>query len=74
MDAVRWMKSNEVRDFYASRGRIGYSGRLYKDMYLAQVKKPSESKRRWDDLKMIATTPASDAFRPESQSECKNAP
>ncbi len=73
IDAVHWMKSNEVRDFYASPGRIGYNGRLYKDMYLAQVKTPSESKKRWDDLKIIATTPASEAFRPESQSKCKNA-
>lgn len=39
IDAVRWMKNNEVKDFYAKPGRIGQNGRMYKDMYLVQVKK-----------------------------------
>jgi branched-chain amino acid transport system substrate-binding protein len=71
IDAVRWMKNNEVKDLYAKPGRIGQNGRMYKDMYLVQVKKPSESKERWDDLKIVATSPATQAFRPESESKCK---
>jgi branched-chain amino acid transport system substrate-binding protein len=71
IDAVRWMKNNEVKDFYAKPGRIGQNGRMYKDMYLVQVKKPSESKQRWDDLKVVTTAPAAQAFRPESESKCK---
>jgi len=34
------------------------------------VKKPSESKYPWDYYKLVATTPAAEAFRPLDQSEC----
>lgn len=70
IDAVGWMKQNEVDDFFAHPGRIGRNGRLYKDMYLVEVKKPSESRGRWDYLKIVATSPAAQAFRPESESKC----
>jgi branched-chain amino acid transport system substrate-binding protein len=40
------------------------------DMYLFEVKKPSESKEPWDDFKLVATIPAEEAFRPLSQSTC----
>jgi branched-chain amino acid transport system substrate-binding protein len=38
IDAVHWRKNNEVKEFYARPGRIGQKGRMYKDMYLVQVK------------------------------------
>jgi branched-chain amino acid transport system substrate-binding protein len=71
IDAVRWMKDNEVRDFFAKPGRIGQNGRMYKDMYLVQAKKPSESTRPWDYLKVVKTSPANQSFRPEAESKCK---
>ena len=71
IDAVRWMKDNEVRDFFAKPGRIGQNGRMYKDMYLVQAKKPSESTKPWDYLKVVKTSPASQSFRPEAESKCK---
>lgn len=71
IDAVRWMKDNEVRDFFAKPGRIGQNGRMYKDMYLVEAKKPSESTKPWDYLKVVGTSPASQAFRPEAESKCK---
>lgn len=71
IDAVRWMKDNEVRDFFARSGRIGQNGRMYKDMYLVQAKQPSESRKPWDYLKVVATSPASQSFRPEAESKCK---
>jgi branched-chain amino acid transport system substrate-binding protein len=40
------------------------------DMYLFEVKKPSESKGRWDDYKLLATVPGSEAFQPLEQSRC----
>ena len=40
------------------------------DMYLAQVKKPSESKGRWDNLKIVQTIPGDQAFRSLKDSEC----
>jgi branched-chain amino acid transport system substrate-binding protein len=40
------------------------------DMYLAQVKKPSESKGPWDYYNILATVPGDKAFQPLSQSRC----
>jgi branched-chain amino acid transport system substrate-binding protein len=40
------------------------------DMYLFEVKKPSESKGRWDDYKLLATIPGNEAFQPLEQSRC----
>ncbi len=41
-------------------------GRKMHDMYLFEVKKPSES-RPWDYYKLIATIPGEQAFRPMDQ-------
>ena len=40
------------------------------DMYLFQVKTPTESKAPWDYFKLIATVPGDKAFLPLSQSQC----
>jgi hypothetical protein len=40
------------------------------DMYLVQVKKPTESKAPWDYYKVLATLPADVAFRPLAESTC----
>jgi branched-chain amino acid transport system substrate-binding protein len=40
------------------------------DMYLFQVKKPSESKAPWDYYNLRATIPAAEAFQPLSLSRC----
>ena len=45
-------------------------GRVIHDMYLVQVKKPSESKGAWDYLKVLSTIPAKQAFMPLEQSSC----
>ena len=45
-------------------------GRMVHDMYLFQVKKPSESTAPWDYYKLIATIPADEAFQPLSLSRC----
>jgi branched-chain amino acid transport system substrate-binding protein len=67
---VKWMKEHPVNDFFVKNGHIRPDGRMEKDMYLAKVKKPSESKGRWDYLKIVRTVPGNEAFRPLSQSEC----
>jgi branched-chain amino acid transport system substrate-binding protein len=59
-----------VRDSFTQTGSVREDGRMIHDMYLVQVKKPSESKAPWDYYKVLATIPAADAFRPLSQSEC----
>ena len=49
---------------------IRADGRKMHDMYLFEVKKPSESKGPWDYYKLIATIPADEAFRPMDQGGC----
>jgi branched-chain amino acid transport system substrate-binding protein len=51
-------------------GRIREDGRHLHDVHLFEVKKPSESKSEWDVMKLIATTPAEQAFRPLSEGGC----
>ena len=67
---MKMMKATPINDFFAHDGRIREDGRMVHDMYLFEVKKPSESKEPWDDFKLVATIPAEEAFRPLSQSSC----
>ena len=67
---MKIMKETPVNDMFARNGRIREDGRMVHDMYLFEVKKPSESKGRWDDYKLLATIPGDEAFQPLSQSRC----
>ncbi|HUD26156.1 MAG TPA: ABC transporter substrate-binding protein [Burkholderiaceae bacterium] len=64
------MKKTKVNDFFAKNGRIRDDGRMLHDMYLFQVKKPSESTAPWDYYKVIATVPGEEAFQSVSASRC----
>lgn len=64
------MRELPVNDFFAKNGRIRADGRMVHDMYVYEVKKPSESKYAWDYYKLRATIPADQAFRPLSESTC----
>ena len=64
------MKSTKVNDFFARNGTIREDGRMVHDMYLVQVKAPSESKYPWDYYKVLATIPGDEAFQPLSKSTC----
>ena len=64
------MRETPINDFFAKNGRIRIDGRMVHDMYLAQVKSPSESKSPWDFYKILATVPGDEAFRPLSASAC----
>ena len=50
--------------------KVRQDGRAIHDMYLMEVKKPSESKYPWDYYKLRVTIPADDAFRPLDQGNC----
>ena len=67
---MKIMKDTPINDVFAKGGKIREDGRMVHDMYLFQVKKPSESKGRWDVYKLAATIPAADAFQPLSDSRC----
>ena len=64
------MKATPVNDFFAKNGRIREDGRMVKEMYLFEVKKPAESKYPWDYYKLRATIPADEAFLPLARSSC----
>ncbi len=64
------MKKTPVNDFFAKNGHIRDDGRMVHDMYLFQVKKPSESKEAWDYYNLRSTIPAADAFQPLALSRC----
>jgi branched-chain amino acid transport system substrate-binding protein len=67
---MKVMKETPINDFFAKNGRIREDGRMVHDMYLFEVKKPSESKGRWDDYKLLTTVSGNDAFQPLEQSRC----
>ena len=67
---MKVMKETPINDMFAKNGRIREDGRMVHDMYLFEVKKPSESKGRWDDYKLIATIPGNEAFQSLELSRC----
>jgi branched-chain amino acid transport system substrate-binding protein len=64
------MKEMPTDDPLFGKGSVRADGRKMHDMYLFEVKKPAESKGKWDYYKLISTLPAEQAFRPLSESEC----
>ncbi|MFG1359558.1 ABC transporter substrate-binding protein [Xanthobacter pseudotagetidis] len=64
------MREIKVSDFFAKNGVIRPDGRFVHDMYVYQVKKPSESKYPWDYYKLVQVIPGDQAFRPLSESKC----
>ena len=67
---MKIMKDTPINDMFAKNGRIREDGRMVHDMYLFEVKKPSESKGRWDDYKLLATVPGNEAFQSLELSRC----
>jgi branched-chain amino acid transport system substrate-binding protein len=67
---VARMKAIPTNDNCFGVGRIREDGRKIHPVYLFEVKKPSESTGPWDLLKVVATTPAKQAFEPPRQGGC----
>jgi branched-chain amino acid transport system substrate-binding protein len=64
------MREMPINDFFAKNGRIREDGRMVHDMYVYEVKKPSESKGDWDYYKLREVIPGEQAFRPLKDSVC----
>ncbi|WP_407180025.1 ABC transporter substrate-binding protein [Bradyrhizobium sp. STM 3562] len=64
------MREMPINDFFAKDGRIREDGRMVHDMYVYEVKKPSESKGEWDYYKLREVIPGDQAFRPLKDSAC----
>ena len=64
------LKSTPISDMYTRKGVIRPDGRMVYDMYLRQVKKPSESKYPWDYYRTIRTIPGDQAYTTKAESKC----
>jgi branched-chain amino acid transport system substrate-binding protein len=67
---IKWMRENPVNDFFAQGGKVREDGRMVHDMYLMRIKKPEESKSKWDLYEYLDTVPGEQAFRPVSEGGC----
>ena len=67
---VAKMKEMPTDDPLFGKGSIRPNGRKMHDMYLYEVKKPSESKGPWDYYKQISVLPAEQAFQPLAETGC----
>jgi branched-chain amino acid transport system substrate-binding protein len=70
LTVVKQMKATPVNDFMTKNGKIREDGTLVRDMYLFEVKKPSESKGPWDYYKQIAVIPGEEAFKLPGPNQC----
>ena len=64
------MKAMPVNDFMTQNGQIRADGRMVRDMYILQVKAPSESKGEWDLEKVVGMIPGKEAFPAPSADVC----
>lgn len=64
------MRELPVNDVFVRGGTVRPDGAMVHPMYLAQVKKPSESRYPWDYLSIKAVVPQEEAFQPLSDSRC----
>ena len=67
---MKKMQETPINDMFAKNGKLRPDGRMVHDMYLFQVKKPSESKGAWDYYNLKGTIKGEDAFQPMAQSRC----
>lgn len=64
------LKKAKINDLYAKGGYVRQDGRMIHEMYLMQVKKPSESKYPWDYYIVKTKIPGEQAYQPLSLSRC----
>ena len=64
------MHKTKINDIFAKDGFIRPDGRMVHDMYLMQVKKPSESTEPWDYYKIAYTFKGEEAWTAKADSKC----
>jgi len=67
---IAQMRKVPVDDFFAQGGKVREDGRMVHDMYLMRIKKPEESKQKWDLYEYLSTVAGDDAFRPLAEGGC----
>ena len=64
------MRKAKINDFMTQDGWIREDGRIMRDMYLERVKSPEESRYPFDYFEVLATIPATEAYRPLKDGGC----
>jgi branched-chain amino acid transport system substrate-binding protein len=59
-----------LNDMFVKGGKIAPNGSMLHDMYLVEVKKPSESKSEWDLLNVVSKIPADQAYISMADTKC----
>jgi hypothetical protein len=67
---IAQMKATPVQDLFAKDGRLREDNLHIHDMFVFEVKKPSESKYPWDHYSLKATVKREQAFQPLTDSKC----
>jgi branched-chain amino acid transport system substrate-binding protein len=65
-----WMQQHPIDDAFTKHGVLRPDGRMVHDVYLVQVKKPSESKGPRDLATLLQEIPGDKAFRPIDKGDC----
>jgi branched-chain amino acid transport system substrate-binding protein len=64
------LHKTKIDDMFTPNGTIRPDGLMEHEMYIMQVKKPSESKYPWDYYRLVETMPGDQAFGKLSDSTC----
>ncbi|MGO4677844.1 ABC transporter substrate-binding protein [Bosea sp. 2YAB26] len=64
------MKAMPINDAFTKGATIRADGRVLREMYLARVKKPADSKGPWDYFEIVRTIAPEETVWPLSQSKC----
>ena len=64
------MREIPIEDVFSQNAKIREDGRVTRTMYLAKVKKPSDSKYPWDYLEIVKTIAPEQTVWPLSESKC----
>jgi len=67
---IKKMQDTPINDMFAKNGKLRPDGRMVHDMYLFQVKKPSESKAPWDYYHLKGTVKGEEAFQSMAEGKC----
>ncbi|MEJ5990541.1 ABC transporter substrate-binding protein [Ramlibacter sp. PS3R-8] len=64
------LKKAKFNDVFMKNGYVRPDGRVIHDMYLMQVKKPSESTEPWDYYKVVQVFKGEEAWTTKAESKC----
>ncbi len=64
------MKAMPINDAFTKGATIRADGRILREMYLARVKKPADSKGPWDYFEIVRTIGPEETVWPLSESKC----